>query len=741
MKTNNPNNIFIRLTSYWKNLGKEKQKTYIAFAVFYLLFLALIIVPFYILSPFSSMQLDEYEAGKVAEKDLIVPKDISYVDEEATRKKKEELVSQIAPVYRVHEDITTRSIEDLTYFSTVFFKTRSDKLSAARAVETLYPLFSKYLSKAEINYLYNTPNMEHVIPLAIGILSDIMNEGIVQISQDVKNKQDTLEILYGDEGGTLKREEIPITAVVTKATVTSSIEKRLASKKLSEREKEAAAILINSFAQENTFQDSEQTLIKIERAQAEAQPVIVKLVKGQRIVRKGFLITNEDMRKIRAIGVSAETVNVFKIVGTALIVLLMYIMAISLLRPPVAKRPFPQSYLYMIFGMVFIYVLLIILFSQFVDLRSDVPISVMLPTAFFAMLMSILIDQKTGIVSAFICSLSLFLFEDIQFESFFFALFSGLAGTLVVRNAQKRIELIRAAVVLDLIHIFIVASISLFKGHDLSWFFVVSGFSILNGLISSFLNLGLLPVFEHMLNIPTTFRLIELSDMNSPIFKRMITLAPGTYAHSISVANLAESAASKIGANALLARVGAYYHDIGKIDQAEYFIENQTQDNKHDELKPSLSAAVIKSHVKLGIEKAKELGLPEEVIQIVGQHHGSGIISYFYMLALNSEEKDSVVPEDFSYSGDPPSSKEAAIVMLADTVEAASRTLKKPTVAKLEKFVWNIIMDKINSGQMANSELTFKELETIKESFVQILAGNFHSRIEYPEMNEAKVQP
>jgi len=126
MKTNNPNNIFIRLTSYWKNLGKEKQKTYIAFAVFYLLFLALIIVPFYILSPFSSMQLDEYEAGKVAEKDLIVPKDISYVDEEATRKKKEELVSQIAPVYRVHEDITTRSIEDLTYFSTVFFKTRSD---------------------------------------------------------------------------------------------------------------------------------------------------------------------------------------------------------------------------------------------------------------------------------------------------------------------------------------------------------------------------------------------------------------------------------------------------------------------------------------------------------------------------------------------------------------------------------------------------------------------------------------
>ena len=239
------------------------------------------------------------------------------------------------------------------------------------------------------------------------------------------------------------------------------------------------------------------------------------------------------------------------------------------------------------------------------------------------------------------------------------------------------------------------------------------------------------------MNAPTPFRLMELSDLNTPLFKRMLILAPGTYSHSVSVANLSETAAKEIGANALLARVGAYYHDIGKIDQAEYFVENQKSGNKHDDLKATLSTAVIKSHVKIGLEKAKELGLPDEVIEIITQHHGSGKISYFYMKALKEQKIDQKLsPEDFSYNGTPPVSREAAVVMLADTVEAATRTLKNPTMSKLERFVWELIMEKVSSGQMRNSGLTFNDLETIKQSFVQILGGSFHTRIEYPEQNE-----
>jgi len=225
--------------------------------------------------------------------------------------------------------------------------------------------------------------------------------------------------------------------------------------------------------------------------------------------------------------------------------------------------------------------------------------------------------------------------------------------------------------------------------------------------------------------------------LNAPILKRMLSLAPGTYNHSISVANLAESATSAIGANALLARVGAYYHDIGKIEQAEYFIENQTSYNKHDALKPSLSAAVIKSHLKMGIEKARELALPQEVQEIIAQHHGRGVIKYFYQRALENGEKTNVSTDDYSYQGYRPSSREAAVVMLADTVEAATRTLKKPTIAKLEKFVWDIIMEKFTTQELGDSQLTFHDLETIKKSFVQVLAGYYHSRIEYPKVKEA----
>jgi hypothetical protein len=219
--------------------------------------------------------------------------------------------------------------------------------------------------------------------------------------------------------------------------------------------------------------------------------------------------------------------------------------------------------------------------------------------------------------------------------------------------------------------------------------------------------------------------------------KKMLTLAPGTYTHSLNVANLAESACKEIGANHLLARVGAYYHDIGKIEQSEYFIENQKEVNKHDELKPSLSVAVIKAHVKMGIEKAKELRLPKAVLDIIAQHHGGGLISYFYAEAIKNEKNSKINREDYSYSEPVPASKEAAVVMLADTVEAATRTLKKPSVAKLEKFVWDLFLYKIQEKQLNNCELTMQHLEKVKDAFVHILSGYYHARIEYPKTEEA----
>jgi putative nucleotidyltransferase with HDIG domain len=257
-----------------------------------------------------------------------------------------------------------------------------------------------------------------------------------------------------------------------------------------------------------------------------------------------------------------------------------------------------------------------------------------------------------------------------------------------------------------------------------------------NGIASGMLVLGFLPPLEHVLNAVTVFRLIELSDLNAPILKRLLITAPGTYSHSVMVANLAESACQDIGANALLARVGAYYHDIGKMDQPDYFIENQTAYNKHDDIAPRLSATVIRSHVKLGVEKARLLGLPREVTEIIAEHHGNSVISWFYNEALKREGADSksgVNMEDFTYPGKPPRSRESAVVMLADVTEAATRTLKKPSPARLDKFIQELIMNKVEHGQLSESELTFRDLETIKNAFVRVLAGYYHSRIEYPK--------
>jgi putative nucleotidyltransferase with HDIG domain len=198
------------------------------------------------------------------------------------------------------------------------------------------------------------------------------------------------------------------------------------------------------------------------------------------------------------------------------------------------------------------------------------------------------------------------------------------------------------------------------------------------------------------------------------------------------VANLAEAACQEIGANPLLARVGAYYHDIGKMEQPNYFVENQTVYNKHDDIAPRLSATVIRSHVKLGVEKARSLGLPREVTDIIAEHHGNSVITWFYNKALKQESQ--VNMEDFTYPGNPPRSKESAVVMLADVTEAAVRTLNKPSVGRIEKFVQELINGKVEHEQLVESELTFRDLETIKNAFVRVLAGHYHSRIEYPKL-------
>jgi putative nucleotidyltransferase with HDIG domain len=331
-----------------------------------------------------------------------------------------------------------------------------------------------------------------------------------------------------------------------------------------------------------------------------------------------------------------------------------------------------------------------------------------------------------------ILPLGAFLVEAFDTSAYIFALCSGIAAAHVLKRAQTRMDLVKTGLLIAAANAAAMLIVLLLRQAPAAEYGRVLFWAAFNGLVSGLLVIGILPIMEQALNAITPFRLIELSDLNSPILKRLFNAAPGTYSHSIMVANLAETACQEIGANALLARVGAYYHDIGKMEQPSYFVENQTFYNKHTDISPRLSAAVIRSHVKLGMEKARALGLPEAVVDFIAEHHGNSVITWFYNEALKQEKN--VNAEDFTYPGNPPRSKESAVVMLADTTEAATRVLRKPTAAKLAKFIQELFDAKVKHGQLSHSDLTFRELETIKKAFVKVLAGYYHSRIEYPKM-------
>jgi len=323
-------------------------------------------------------------------------------------------------------------------------------------------------------------------------------------------------------------------------------------------------------------------------------------------------------------------------------------------------------------------------------------------------------------------------------------LFLGsLLGSLYVWQARRRSRIITAGFFVGVIQS--VAVLTFFQHTSLRDVPVVRFCTapFLNGLISSFLVAGLLPVFEYLFRVVTNISLLELADFNHPLLKRLVFEAPGTYHHSLMVGNLAEVASEAVGANALLARVGAYYHDIGKLEKPEYFSENQDKNmSKHDTLSASMSKLVIMEHVKAGVELAKKNHLNSTIMAFIRQHHGTSLVYYFYRRALESGENEGALSEEvFRYPGPKPETKETAIVLLADSVEAACRTLDEPTAERIADMVHRVINNKFIDGQLDACDLTLRDLEKIATIFIHILGAFYHSRIDYPDQGETTKKP
>jgi len=363
----------------------------------------------------------------------------------------------------------------------------------------------------------------------------------------------------------------------------------------------------------------------------------------------------------------------------------------------------------------------------------------LVPMTIASMLATILYDEEVGLALTVTLGLLVGVLSGFKLDIAFVTIISGTVAGFSVRRVRHRNEFYRPILYLCLTYagsVYIIESLKLTPASEMIrhvWLAVVNGF------LSPILTIGLLPLFESGFGITTDVTLLELSDLNKPLLKRLAIEAPGTYHHSIMIGTLAEDAAEAIGANSLLARVGSYYHDIGKILKPEYFVENQTGAvNKHEKLAPTMSAMILEAHVKEGVELAMKHNLPKNIIEFITGHHGTSVMSYFYDKA-NKEQDNSADVRDFQYPGPNPRLKEVAIVMLADSVEAASRTLDDPKPARIRNLVHKIFMDKFDSGLLENSDLTLRDLKKIEDSFVRVLIAFHHRRVKYPEKKEVSI--
>lgn len=485
---------------------------------------------------------------------------------------------------------------------------------------------------------------------------------------------------------------------------------------------------------------------KTKQARQEAinsvDPVMIQ--EGQILAKKGQVINHDIYHQLQVVGLLDSQFNLFPFLGLALFVLLMTAFLIYELTRMSAKIRTRSTYLFM-YSLVLFFTLLVMKIISFLQPLGLHGLVFLVPAATGAMLVKILIDERMALVTSMIlalCGSIIFNVNTIGTANFMygiFILFGCLAGTFSLKKHNARPRIFKTGLFVSLVNMIVVTLFIMLKSGQYTALDVCleMGFAFLSGFLSAVLTLGFMPFFEAAFGILSSVRLIELSSPNHPLLRKILTEAPGTYHHSVMVANLAEAACEAIGANGLFARVAAYYHDIGKTKRPRFFIENQLgMENPHDKISPQLSRTVIISHPYDGASMLKAKRMPKEIVDIAEQHHGTTLLKYFYHKAL--ENDPSVREQEFRYPGPKVQTREAAVIEIADSVEAATRSLNKPTQEKIETLVKKIITDRLEDGQFDECHLTLKELDTVAKSICETLKGIFHSRIEYPEMDLKK---
>lgn len=664
------------------------------------------------------------QVGSVATETIEATKDI--VDSYTTDLNKKAASDSVNTKYTQDNTAQTAYVANETTFfdGLISLKTKEYALITARAQEkgtSVKPIseinLASYMTDADYNTLKTVTGIEMTKDEVKNALN-MSDADIEKLRTYVKEQTAKVYITGIKEEAISQQVETTLGDIKTKY---SSLYNKLSS---------SLKTFLTAYLKPNIVEDVEATKLAKQEAEDAVNPVTFQ--KGQTIVRKGDIVTEAQYSVIDDLGlINNSSIDLSLYAGVGLyIAVLLAVLAYYLYH--YEKKLFDKRSNILLLGIVVAVTITITFVLSKVDPRLNI-------IYYGALLCAVVFNVRIGAFLSVFLSLMVMMIvkndtgtQNIQVIYIAVASLIGSMAGLLYSKRRGRSNYLKSGLIAGFVSALAIAAILAVTNNDMTTLLTTCGYMIVNAFVSSVLLIGSLPIYEMLFNILTDSKLIELSDPKNPLLKRLAMEAPGTYHHSMLVANLAENAAETIGANGLLARVGAYYHDIGKLRRPAFFAENQQGENPHDNLSPKVSASIILSHPKDGLRFANQYKLPKEICDIIEQHHGTTLAVYFYDKASETDEEVNI--SDFRYDGGKPVSKEAAIVMLADTVEAAIRAMKTKTEDELKERIDKLVDNKMRDGQLDECYLSFSELSKIKSAFCACYNGASHKRIEYPEI-------
>lgn len=638
------------------------------------------------------------EEGRPAPRTFRAPRSIQFVDEAATDALKTTAANAVEPVYVFDEAARSDARSAIVGF---FSAASSARVTySADATAQVASLIANYGSQVDTDVAEAVTALpdaslqvvaRNVEALVSGIMSGRIAEGdLAAAANQLANSADLISLTLA--------------------------------------ERHAVVAVGQSFLAPTLVVDEAATTRARDEARGRVVPVVIVVQEGQNIVEKGDIVTSEDIELVRSLGGLERGVGAWSVLAgiAAMSVLIAAAGAYLMTYEPRVWGRMRDLLLLgtLLLGMMYV--------TRLISLLAPELSAYLMPVALAPILATLLVDGRSAVVLTILTTVAALLLGYAGGVQVVATLIASLTAIVVVNGISRRSQLFSVGVFL--VGLMGIASFiaSLASGTPVAGALVSGAYGMAGGLGTAVLAIGLLPFFEFVFGVTTDITLLELGSPGHPLMRRLMTEAPGTYSHSVMAANLAESAAEAVGANGLLARAGAYFHDVGKIRRPAFFVENQAGGtNPHDTTDPALSARIITAHVREGVELATEYGLPLEVVDIIAEHHGTSVVSYFYDKA--SKGGTTVHEADFRYEGRRPTSREAALVMLADAAEAAVRTVDTPTPERIERMLRAVVRTKVDDRQLDASALTMADLERIVGIYTRILASYYHPRIEYPE--------